>query len=269
METVLITNGLIFSEDKFYEEYQKHPNTNIGISLKAANPKQFFEATSSNLFNQVQIGISRAIGLNGMVSLTYNTFYEKNLLELVDFATKCGSQTVKIDFCSVTFENDKPSAKYMVPPKRLVANIVRDYPRLCDSARNIIFEFQLPLCLFPDEFINTIISKKQIINVCHVHQRLGVIFDSKGGLLMCNSLFDYPMGYFMRDFETSDQLLNFMNSSSILDCQQQISRYPHDKCRNCDKYDICAGGCPLKWAIYKPESLLEGGDCSGTIKGAY
>jgi len=259
--TTLVTNGLMFGDNNFWEKYILFPNDRIGISLKAGNQKQMFKTTKSRKFRTLEKGVFRAMQHfdNCGVSITYNSFYSDNLLEIVKFAINCGARSVKIDFCSTVFITNQPFSKYMVEPSILVANIVRDYPeleRITDG--HIVFEMNLPLCIWPEDFIEKLLREKRIITVCQLLKREGIIFGTDGRLQLCNALFDYPIGRYPQDFHDSATLLDFLNTRRVISWYNRITRYPSLKCKNCDRYPICGGGCPLRWAVDNPEKIIKG-----------
>ena len=192
------------------------------------------------------------------VSITYNVFYVDNLLELVKFAVWCGAKTIKIDFCSVRFINNKVDSSFMVKPERLIKNILKDYPFLEEITEgNIVFEMMLPFCLWPVDFINKLKNEGKILSVCHVLKQKGIIFDEGGNLIICNALFDYPIGRYGTDFCDKISLLDWLNKPQIINYYNSLRRYPSLKCKSCSVYFECGGGCPLRWTIYKPDELVK------------
>jgi len=247
--TTLVTNAYMFGVDSFWERYLKHANTQVSVSLKAFSPFQLFKTTGVKNFKTMKKGIERAADLfRSSVGITYNSFYENNLPDMVKFAMDCGYQSVKIDFCSPFFVGKQPTESYIVPLKKAVANIVRDYDKIVDITKGkVVFEINFPLCLWPRSFLNNLAEKNQIQTVCHVVKKQGLIFSTDGKLIMCNALFDYPLGTFGKEFQDAESLGNFMNSKEISDYYKKVSCYPHEGCIKCNLYDKCAGGCPLRW----------------------
>ena len=55
--TGLITNGLRFSDDEYWEEYQKMPCDRISLSVKSMNETEFSNATGNRNFRNAVKGI--------------------------------------------------------------------------------------------------------------------------------------------------------------------------------------------------------------------
>lgn len=258
LETTLVTNGMRFGNDAFWLKYLEHPNTFVGISIKAGNPGELRNTAGSRQFATVTKGISRAMEhFQSGVGIVYNSHYTESLIEMTEYAMSCGAKTIKIDFCTPVFINGKPSAICVVKPNQLVAKIVRDYPRLEKiTGGNIAFIMSIPFCLWPREFIEELKAKDKIESVCHLIKKEGIVVNCDGSLCMCNELFDFPIGKYGEDFHNSDSLLAFLNSKKILGYYKALSRYPANCCQECSWYMDCGGGCPLQWSIYQPEQLV-------------
>lgn len=258
LETTLVTNGMRFGNDNFWREYLEHPNTFVGISLKAGNPSQLMETAKVRRFAAVTKGISRAMShFQSGVGIVYNSYCTDNLLEMAQYGMSCGARSVKIDFCTPVFVNGQPSAICVVEPRQMVANIMRDYLRLEEITEgNLAFIMSIPFCFWPKEFIQELKTKNRIESVCQLMKREGIVVGSDGSLYMCNELFDFPIGKYPEDFNSSDSLVEFLNSQEVNEYYAELSRYPSDRCQECSWYMDCGGGCPLHWSIYDPEQLV-------------
>ncbi len=259
IKTTLVTNAMCFGNDKYWEKYLQSPNDAIGISIKAGSSDQFKEVTKANVFKKVRRGISRAINhCQCGVNATYNSYYRNTLPDLAQFAMDCGAKSFKIDFCSPVFIGGQASNRFMVEPEDLVADILRMYPTLKRITHDeIVFEMELPLCIWPSDFIEELIREQKLMTVCQLLKRRGLIFSTDGSLLLCNALFDFPVGKFGRDFSDAESLKNFLRSKTITSIYDRLSCYSDDCCSICDWYSYCGGGCPLRWAIYKPRDLVK------------
>lgn len=258
LRTILVTNGAQFGSDAFWTRYQRRPNDTIGLSLKAVTPERLEAVAGVENFKLVKRGIVRAIEAGGAhVNITYNHFCADYLVEMVRFVTDCGVRSVKIEFCSTTFVKGHPSSKFMLDPKVLADNIVRVYPELERlTGGSISLDMMTPLCIWPEEFIRTLYVQGRLLSVCHVHKRRGLIFDGEGNILMCNALFDYPIGRYGREFADGASLLAWLNTPKVLCYYDRIGCYPSAACKECAWYSECGGGCPLRWATYRPDDIV-------------
>lgn len=259
IKSTLVTNGFRFGDDKFWESYLEAPNSLIYLSLKAANPKQLKQAAKVRDFKFLSKALVRVAQSfeHNQFSLTYNKFYQANLPELVQYAVDCGAKSVEIGFCTASFSGNRTDDSICVPAKELVSAIVRDYPRLDQITKGkLVLEMSVPFCFWPDGFIQELKSKNQIISVCHVLKKEGVVFDTDGKLLMCNSLHDYPLGRFTEDFCSGVGLIRHLNQPKIRAYYQRMTSYPSLACQECGWFDQCGGGCPLRWAQSNPAELV-------------
>jgi len=259
IKTSLVTNGFMFSNDEFFENYQKQPNDGLGVSLKAGNSYQLLKIAKFRDFEGLTKGMRRIFQnySNASISITLNSFYLKNFPQLVKLAVECGSKTVKIDFCSPIFKNGKPVNKYIIDPLKLVSFVFSLYPELDKITHgNLVFEMNLPFCLWPEGFINLLKMKHQIISVCQMLKQEGIIFGPDGRVQMCNALFDFPIGYWNKDFNDGRSLINFLNREKVVNYYEGMRRYPLEKCQDCEWYLECGGGCPLRWLIWDPKKLI-------------
>ncbi len=258
IRTILVTNGVRFGDDAFVERYREDPCDDMGLSIKAVTPEQLEVVTGTKNFQEVERGITRALrDFGAIVNLTYNSLCVDNLVEMVQFVTDRGARAVKIEFCSTTFVDGHPASGYMVDPQTMVESIVRVYPDL-DRITNgrILFDMMVPFCIWPTEFIHMLHANKRLLSVCHVHKRKGLIFDGAGRVIMCNALFDYPIGQFRKDFHDGASLLRWLNKSEVLRYYDRIGSYPSTACKECDWHLECGGGCPLRWATYRPDDVV-------------
>lgn len=258
LTTVLVTNGARFADDRFYAEYAERPNDHIGLSLKGGTPEQLFRVAGVRNFDHVVAGVRRAIGeLGAHVNLTYSALCEDELLDMARLVIDAGAKVVKLEFCTTTFADGKPSSAYQADPRELVSRIVAMYPELDRiTGGRILLDMTLPLCLWPEDFVRELHAKGRLLSVCHVQKRRGLIFDPSGGVILCNTLMDYPMGRVDTDFADGPSLLAWLNGESMEARYRRVNRYPSRACGECEWRSQCAGGCPLRWATHKPDGLI-------------
>ena len=270
IKTSLVTNAARFGDDCYWERYLQNPCDLVGISIKGGTPQQLLKIARVRNFETVKKGILRAIEhYKTGVSTVYSTLIETSLIEITKFAHACNARFLKLEFCSTVFSEGKPLGRFMVEPKSVVRNIIRDYPALEKlMGSEVSFEMNMPFCLWPESFIKQLVENGQIFSVCHIYKRSGIIFDVDGRIIVCNGLFDYPIGQLGVDFTGHKSLVEYINQPKINAYYDQLSRMPTQSCISCKWYSSCGGGCPLNWAIYNPVDLIKpieikGGDCNG------
>ena len=259
LRTTLVTNAFRFADDAYWDRYCQSPSSDAGVSLKAADAAHFQTDVGLTDFERMCKGVRRAVELHNCgVSVVYNTHSVASLTDLAQLAMDLGARSFSIGFCTPVFDESTVDTKYMVPPRDIVRHVVADYPRLVDiTGGRLNIAINSPLCLWPKEFITELDRRGQAISVCQVHRRSGVVLGVQGEVLICNNLHNFPMGRFGVEFEDAAGLLALLNSREVLSHYDGMHRYPHARCQGCEDYAKCAGGCPLLWAAYSPNDLIQ------------
>ncbi len=260
LRTVLITNGFRLADKRFVEELQFAGLNGVNLSMKAGDHLLHEELTRTKFstFDTVLNGIRNLA--DSIIQFEVTTIASTCVLHQMDkicqIAVDNGAKKFSIDFCSVTFEEGKPSSAYMPDPDKVVNAIISQYPAM-DKATGGGFHLaqSLPTCLWPAEFLAQLEAKNQIGYGCHVMTREGLVFDRTGQLLICNHLHDFPLGQIGVDFTDPASFAQFWKSSGISGHYNQINTYPAQRCINCQTYEKCGGGCPLLWFVYNPENV--------------
>lgn len=260
IKTILATNALAFSNDKFWVKYKTNPNDSVGISLKGCSEKSYKETAGIEGFSSVISGLKRGVSLfNSGVGTVYSKTDSETLIDTARFAKQIGATYLNIGFCTPTISKNDSNGVFMTHPKEIVADIVTTYDEISRIMQGkISFSMKLPLCIWPKDFIKILISKKQISTLCQLRQRVGLIFDVSGEVILCNTLYDFPVGKFEKDFSNSKDLIEFFNSPKITGYYEKLNSYPSQKCISCSEYTKCAGGCPILWSVYKPDEIITG-----------
>ncbi len=79
-----------------------------------------------------------------------------------------------------------------------------------------------------------------------------------GCIAVCNSLTDCPIGKYGVDFNDGNSLLSHLNSPLVTKLYDRITSYPSTKCVDCEKFDMCGGGCMMFWTSFKPQDCIPG-----------
>src|SRR3989344_2622805 len=260
-KSTLVTNAYKFSNDKFWEKYLEYPNTHIGVSFKAFNPKSLVENTGAAGFANVTKGLRRVFEYqpNSIASFVYSQPYVSHFLDMVRYAVDCGTFGVSVNFCSPAIYKDRVDDRFMVDIHALVKEITSTYEEAhAITGGHLVFVMKHPLCIWPKEFIQTLKDRGQISTTCHLQHQSGGIIDTDGSLLICNSMLSFPVGRYGQDFKSAESLATFFKSERVKKFFAQVRTYPSKKCIDCEVFEDCAGGCPLLWTVNSPDSVITG-----------
>ena len=258
MKTCIVTNAALFGLDSFWKEYLLSPCDEISISVKGASSEELKNNTSVQDYKNVINGIARAIEYYKTgINVVLNNLNSGFITEYAVLAKEINAIFLNISFCSVSISDKATVSDYVIEPHVIVDIVTKQYPRinqLMDG--NVFFEMNIPFCVWLDKFLEELIKRDQITSGCHVFKKCGLIFDTNSQLLICNALYDYPIGTLGNDFFDSKSLLAHVNKPKIVKYYKELSRKPSVYCDGCKWYDKCGGGCPLNWSIYDPDEII-------------
>jgi radical SAM protein with 4Fe4S-binding SPASM domain len=258
VRTSIVTNAYAFRSDDFLQEYLKHPNTHVETSLKSFDEQSSLLITRIKDFEGMKTGIQRATSkFKSQVSIVYSTLVENDLLKMVSTAVDLGAQYVRVGVCTPMSIDGKFVAPFTVTYDKMVSEISTNYKKMVDITRGkLSFALNSPLCIWPKDFVKDIIEQNRIGIGCQFRNRLGVVFDPRGKVLLCNNMFDCPVGEYGVDFNDSKTLLALLNSKEVDGFYKHINSYPSKICIDCDLYPRCRGGCPIVWTVYNAEEII-------------
>ncbi len=253
--TGLITNGSRFSDPVFCDKYNNNPCDYIGVSVKSANENDFLKATGVQMFRETTQGLKRIFAKYnaGFETVYNNVIGRKGLIEIAKYCHDLGAKNMTLSLCSSIIDGDGEINNRYLNIKNIAQDIQEIYSDICDIYNgNIQIEMFLPLCFFSDEFVNSLFEKNQIVSICHVHDRDGVIFDTNGDILPCNTMVGNHILRYPDDYNDGNSLIRSLNSKKLIDDYHYLLRYPSKVCTNCKWNQKCKGGCILNWVTLDP-----------------
>jgi radical SAM protein with 4Fe4S-binding SPASM domain len=258
IKTTLVTNGYRFNSESFWLEYLKHPNSQVSTSLKSYDEKSSLLITKVEDFKGINNGIRKVNSkFKGHVTIVYSTLIEGRLLDTVSLAMDLGATSVSVSPCTPVSENGKFSAPFTVEYDKMVLEISTNYKKIVDLTKGkISFSLKTPLCIWPEDFIQTIIAQKQLNTVCQFQRRSGIVFDTDGKIVLCNSMLEYPVGKYGVDFNDRESFLKILNSEEVNGIYNHINSYPSKLCMECNLFSRCRGGCPIMWTVFNAEEVI-------------
>jgi len=251
--TCLVTNAARFGDDKFWNEYVKHPCDEVSVSVKSTDRDEFHQITKSKLFDQTMKGISRAVEFykSGVTTVHNSLVGLDGLKKIAVDCRELGANYFVVDLCTPVINNNEVLQGYSIEPKRLVSDIMGMQPFLDELYNgNVEIAVYIPLCFFPDNFIDLMVKKRQITTVCQVYNRSGVNFDINGNVMLCNQFFDTIIAQKSVDYNNGQELIAHLNSDNLLEEYRQLLRFPAQSCDLCRWKLDCRGGCLLNWVSF-------------------
>ncbi len=263
--SILVTNGYRFKDKKFLEETIRAGLNAVYFSIKAANAQQQKELTLVDAFEDIEESIKNLVAVKNRLKIGYSTVISKDTLNNIEEFAKFISSLdetghLTYSMCNPIFDaTGNVSKDYVCKPADLINTFISKYDEIVEYLGDQIFlEQSLPYCLWPREFIEKLRSKQQASFGCHLQRRNGLVFDSDGNVIVCNSLPEFKVGRYGIDFVDRKDFIAFWESEKLMNLYNKIYEYPSKNCKTCAEYVTkCGGGCPLKWFVYNAKKLIE------------
>ena len=251
MFVTIVTNGYRLHDKNFAKELENFNYGKLGFSIKAANREQHKKLTGTDTFEEVLEAMENI--REAKFKVGYSTVINRGTIDnLEEFAYMIKKHAPKhsllYSLCNPAISNSGAvNSDYVVPTEELTRKIAAKWEQLSEILEGRVkLEQSLPQCIWPDGFIDMLKEKKQVSFGCQVMTRKGIIFDTEGKLLVCNSLTDYPIAEFDKTFDDKESFEQFWESEELRKLYKKFYEYPMSKCADCDVYSECGGGCPLK-----------------------
>ena len=245
----MASNGIKFSDYKFAESLVSAGLKNVNISLKGTNEEEYLKSTLVYGLKKAIKGYHNLKKLGANVSLSYVlcTNDKTKIDELLNLIEKNKLNNISFQFYKPSiFTND-----YNTPTiDDLVSICSYVYDKFENRNINYSIEMSLPLCHLPDDLLNNLIKKNRISTCCNISKGKGLVFDTNFNILPCNHFLNISLN---TNPIKPNQIVDFWNSAIPSEFRKKVNTYPNDKCRKCDKWKICGGGCFLRLISPKNE----------------
>jgi len=242
--TCLVTNAARFGDDEYWDKYKCNPCDEISISVKSTDEDEFQHITKSSFFDRAIKGIQRGINFyKSGVTTVYNSRVGLDGLKRIAVdCRKLGANYFVVDLCTPVIDKGEISSGYSIEPEQLAKDIMEMQPFLDELYDgHVEIAIYIPLCLFPESFIEKMIEKRQLTTVCQVYGRSGLNFDIHGDVMLCNQLFDTIIAKKDVDYNDGPRLLTHLNSKGVRNDYKKLLRYPDKSCSEC-RWDLdCRG----------------------------
>ena len=262
MKSTLVTNGYRFSDISFFNKIKGSKLDSIGFSLKGGSEEQYFASTKvKNAYMKIKAAIKNLSSLKKILVGYSVVLSKENLENLEEIASLVATDSTKwllLSFCVPTIDEEGiPIKDHMPDQSETIKMVVDKLPKLDQILHGqLTIEQSFPNCLWPKDTMDYLVKNNKLRFGCHVQRRSGLIFDETGNLIVCNSLPNFKVGKFGKDFSTPENFKDFWYSNDLRKLYRKFLEYPTQKCVSCNENTVCSGGCPIQWLGYEAKKVL-------------
>lgn len=254
----LATNGRKFSDLNFAKQVIEAGINSINISLKGTSEEEYKKFTKSYGLNEAIEGYHNLKNLGfENVSLSYvivddNQEKFNNIVNLIE--TNC--------LKNIVFQFVKPilelkNTDELLDIEKMGKFVTYIYNTMKKTKTNYCLEISFPLCSIDEEILEKMISEHRITTCCHISKGSGLIFDTDLKILLCNHFAEFPYSEEKIGLQSTDKILQFLDSEICNQLRKTAGSYPSQRCIDCDKWNICGGGCFTRWFYQNPNEIIE------------
>lgn len=238
----------------FFAELMKYKINCFDLSIQGINKDDYKKNTGVDGFNDYIQAIKNLRENNQNYKFTYvvTELNREKIVSLLEF-----SQKYKID--DITFEFEKGVVGESVA--KLGMKECADFVKVIyDVFKNKGIKYEIatsfPLCLIQEELLERMIESKCISTACHVQGKNVLTIDPKCNLLPCSAFVDYGFDDNKVILKGADETNAFMDSYKADIFYDRTGKYPHSRCIKCKYWDLCGGGCFVRWFFEKPCDVI-------------
>lgn len=263
LDVTLVTNGIKLSDFSYCEELKSSGVNFVSISIKGGSEEDYGKLTDViQAYDKVMKAIHnmKKLGINFLVSFVLDENVIERFLETVLDCRRNGAQHFSLSFC-YDFSN--------IEGRRTEYNFEKNIFQMLDwfeimydkihkaTGGDFRIKQSLPLCAWSGNLIKKMEERGQISYTCQVLKQSGIVFDPQLRVIPCNAMHKIVLGEYGLDFNTKDELVQFLKSEKIDGIFRCFKTLPSTKCITCDKKVKCRGGCISNWFNFTLEEFLD------------
>jgi len=259
----LVTNGRCFSNIEFCEKmiqaglvneaitFSMHASSNQSSANLIGNKRGFSE------FEKGYINLLK-MGVVPDLNITLSKHISDCVDEMITWASNVGAKKLVFNTGLAAVSQKGVQKDFVLSPgelSNLIENILR---RLLILNIKPLFQFHLPLCLFPKKLIDKLIEEDAVVTGCSVISGAPII-NVLGEMVPCNHLLDFPI-YGSGEIQNSVRdgtIKDILKTQRMEDIRKAAYAYRSEYCIACDFWGLCFGGCPIFW-YYNSPTMIQG-----------
>ena len=263
----LVSNGRKLKDKKYLARLITAGLTHVSISIEGAVAETHNSVVRTNSFHETMAAIENSLDL-GLSFNTLLTISRQTVAEVIPLAKRVSGMGVK----NILFNVGLPSPglghatvsrdDFVLDPAAMAKFISEAYVELKNAGIKAKFFATIPLCLIRPDLLETMIKDDYISNGthCHIYYGSGAVFEPNGNVLPCTHFVGRPLfNIFSEGITTVDDFTrvwydesNGMHGSF----KRTLWKYPSEKCKTCQYWGKCVGGCPFLWSMFKPSQVI-------------
>lgn len=258
MTPIMITNGRRFSDEGFCQTIVNAGLASINISAKATNRDQYLDTTGSDGFEEMRQGCLNLQRLNAPpnVVLTMHSKTIPSLNEMISEIVTWQPKRLVVEFgCPIVMDGE-PTTEGIPDPNSIAECVDQAHTLLNESGLDFYFNYQIPLCLMKEETRTYLRDNDKLFYGCQLRSGAGIIFSHNGDILPCSEFTDQVLFRYGEDYSSAEDLTEIWMSKKRQDLVKAFHSYPSEKCVECADWEICGGGCPIRWLTYDPNEFI-------------
>lgn len=258
MSVSIATNGKKFKDLKFAKEVVKAGVSGINISLKATSEEGYIEETKLKGLEDAIKGYYnlRQCGFKPSMSYVIVNNDKGNFENLVKLLESRNIDNIGLQFVKPALEVKESSD--IMDIKEMGKFVEYIYERLNKTQIKYCLEVSFPLCLIKMKILQELIRENKIVTCCHVQRGSGIVFDTDFKVLPCNHFAEYPFVEEPIDVNDIEAIDKLWKSSEVESFRRKSQCYPDLKCKVCNFWNQCGGGCFTRWFYINPKNYIKG-----------
>lgn len=252
MSCALVSNGFTLADKHYSTTLVESGLSSCNISLKGTTEAEYAEnAGKSGLYQAIE-GYKNivACGCHAVLSFVVGIPDKEKLSNLKNLLIHHGIP-------QISFLMEKPSIYSTKESTADIANLAKCceiiYKIFEGTEINYKIQLSIPFCSIKQSILTELMERKRVYSCCHIMKGTGIVFDVEFNILPCNHF----LGTTMNDFPiSSDHIIEFWNSSDVAGLRERLNCYPSEKCSNCEYWQLCGGGCFMRWMIDNPQTTI-------------
>lgn len=253
----MATNGRRFADLEFAGKVLSAGIDGIDISLKGISEKEYF-------FNTLSYGLEEMIkGYNNLKSLHFNPSMSYVLVnddeeyfdKLISFIEENNISPFSFQFVKPIIGGETSDAEFDLKKMGKFVEVI--YNKLSKTSINYCIEVSFPLCLINQDILSRLSKEDRIINCCHVPRGSGINFDENFRIIPCNHFAEFPFSETPVNVYEDSSIEEIMETEIVKNFRKKARCYPASKCKTCNLWEQCGGGCFTNWLSLNPNDYIE------------